>query len=294
MAQLRNTTEDLLSQLTTGMASTTASQANATSIATTSYIQEIHRAFSIPQEARHLYSTIQPSTPGLSQDIFGDFSVSSRDILNQQFSRSTPRDRYTVLYLKEDGGRIPRRHNTRTIRYRELYRKAMTQEFEDLHLIFPTPDRDTVMVRTTAYDADPLIDIEDASLTSRRALTFSFDSPNILDKVLRIRNTPALVFTSITNTILGLGEVREVHLHKILPVKTNEEEKLKRLFLRHMGFHCIRHKNKMELGTRKGAQIVDPQKGFTFKNQWTMETSEFTHIVTNEFTRLSIVEKRKR
>jgi len=91
--------------------------------------------------------------------------------------------------------------------------------------------------------------------------TFEFSGDSHYS-VLYIARVPSLVFISQRDG---------VHLAEILPSGTigtrNRVEKLKRLFLRHMGFNCARYSNKLRILYPDGTSIlIKPTEYYKFKN----------------------------
>jgi hypothetical protein len=210
----------------------------------------------------------------------------------------TPRDplaniqgKYQVLFIKDEGGKINHASQTRTRRFREVFRRAMMQDFRELHTIFP--------MNSMVYDLPSiptLDDLDDLSLSPVRHRTpsFSFERLNGWSQLLHVNRNPALIFVAIANSIPHLGETLEIHLKEILATNNANDEKLKRLFLRHMGFHCIRERNMLKISSGKEVVFLKRKQNYKFSNQTTIEHADFTQLVTNEFTRIGIIVTEKK
>ena len=91
---------------------------------------------------------------------------------------------------------------------------------------------------------------------------FSFSRMDHMGEVvLFIKGAASLVF--------GINEsMGEIHLVEILESPSREREKLKRLFLRHMGFNCVRDKENLKI-EYSGGQVVNIPfgQGLSFRNE---------------------------
>lgn len=201
-----------------------------------------------------------------------------------------------LLYMRGDCPRLTHFRTKRTNMYREFYRTEVALHFDDLHLTFPLPSEDNTyrtlpLTRMETNIIGEILDLE-SPLQSRRELIFSFNKVGNDKQILCIAGIPALVFVAINGFIPSRGETQEIHLYKILPVNNSGYEKLKRLFLRHMGFNCIRHKNMLKIKFRSDEVIIKPKEEYTFINKFVDTFGEATNIRTNGFTKISVTARK--
>lgn len=182
--------------------------------------------------------------------ILNDWPI--RDELNRAWTTpvrelagtSSPFRHDLVLYRRRDSATPNPRLQRKTITYRNLYFDNMLHKYKDLHIIFPRH-----------------------SAPNNHHLNLNFRKESYGNQDLYINDYIALQFIAIIKQEI-IGEVLEIHLCKIYPVGNDRNEKLKRLFLRHMGFNCIRYDNKLKILFRDGTSILLPKdKHYRFDNQ---------------------------
>lgn len=153
-----------------------------------------------------------------------------------------PRNDLPILYKRMDSAMPSPRRQRKTRMYKDIYFNNMLRAYGDLHITFPYHNH-------------------------HNHLCLSFRRESEFIQSLYIDEYMALQFISIRKQEI-VGDTMEIHLCKICSVGNDRNEKLKRLFLRHMGFNCTRYDNKLRILFKDNTRIILPKdKEYKLHNQ---------------------------
>ena len=163
-----------------------------------------------------------------------------------QITTTSPRDEVVILWQRRD--RAPRYHTwlRKSGTYSYLFKQALLRRFDSLHEEFP--NNQTLVRRSPTPPT--LAELTNGDLPGLTAVTtetymktFTFDAIGNT-QILCINGFRQLQFYKEFHNNNPFNGVREysIRLVRIMGTQEHRIEKLKRLFLRHLGYDCVASK----------------------------------------------------